>query len=100
MTAAKTYTAPHPVYVNGLLTPEGEQFTTSAVKGALWEEVPASPEVSDKGPLDLSVAALADHLAGLSDLATLEALLSAEKDGKTRKGAVDAIQGRIDELLA
>ncbi len=39
--AIPTYTAPHKVYVDGLLVEPGEYFTTAATKGAQWEEVPA-----------------------------------------------------------
>lgn len=44
--------------------------------------------------LDKSVADLSEELPKLS-LGELEALLAAEKDGKTRKGAIEAIEAAI-----
>lgn len=98
--AGKTYTAPHPVYIGTLYTEAGVPFISEGPPGALWVEANSVDVAPDPGPLDLSVAGLSAHLETIEGLAELEALLVSEKAGKTRKGAVDAIQARIDTLLA
>lgn len=40
MRTAKTYTAPHDVYVGLLFVPAGEEFTTDAKAGKEWAVVP------------------------------------------------------------
>jgi hypothetical protein len=34
--AVRSWTAPHDVYVDGVLHPAGARFTTSATRGAAW----------------------------------------------------------------
>jgi len=34
--AARSWTAPHEVYVDGVLHPAGVRFTTAAPRGAAW----------------------------------------------------------------
>ncbi|MES2043592.1 MAG: hypothetical protein V4475_06930 [Pseudomonadota bacterium] len=34
--AARSWTAPHDVYVDGVLHPAGVRFTTAAPRGAAW----------------------------------------------------------------
>lgn len=52
------------------------------------------------GPLDGSVADLEAHIATLDDPDAIQALIDAETAGKSRKGALAALEARRDELLA
>ncbi len=40
----KTYTSPIPVYVDNVLYPAGDPFTTNAPKGSTWKEVKSAAE--------------------------------------------------------
>ncbi len=85
----------------GRIIEPGEEVPADVPKGS-WtgDDAVVTPPAADPGPLDLSVAKLSEHLETMSDLAELEALLAAEREGKTRDSAVKAIQARIDALLA
>ncbi|NPV30501.1 MAG: hypothetical protein HPY58_12805 [Firmicutes bacterium] len=48
----------------------------------------------------LTVAELKQHIAGITDIATLETLLEVELAGPARKTAIQAIKDRIEELKA
>jgi hypothetical protein len=54
--------------------------------------------VEEPGPLDQSVEALAEHLASIDDPAEIDRLIEAETAGKSRKGALAALEARRDEL--
>lgn len=55
---------------------------------------------AEPGPLDGSVEDLTTHLATLTNADEVQKLLDAETAGKSRKGAVAALEARRDELLA
>lgn len=57
-------------------------------------------EDAEPGPLDMSVDDLAAHLATVEDADEVQALIDAETAGKSRKGALAALEARRDELLA
>lgn len=57
-------------------------------------------EPTEPGPLDQSVEALIEHLAGIDDADEVQKLIDAETAGKSRKGALTALEARRDELLA
>lgn len=63
-------------------------------------DVPAVPTVAEVPPASLSITDLAAHVAGLADVAELNALLAAEQEGRARKGAIQAIAGRLSEIAA
>ncbi|HOV80764.1 MAG TPA: hypothetical protein PK728_11785 [Bacillota bacterium] len=48
----------------------------------------------------MTVAELKQHIAGITDIATLEALLRLEVDGPGRKTAIKVIEERMEELKA
>lgn len=48
----------------------------------------------DPGPLDQSIPDLTAYLETVSDLGTLDALIEAEKGGKSRSGALEALDAR------
>lgn len=48
----------------------------------------------DPGPLDQSIPDLTAYLETVSDLGTLDALIEAEKAGKSRSGALEALEAR------
>lgn len=60
-------------------------------------EVPAAP-VAEPGALDQSVPDLEAHLQTVDDPAELQRLRDAETAGKSRKGALDAIDARFAEV--
>lgn len=57
-------------------------------------------QAPEPGPLDGNVDDLSAHLATVDDLDEVQRLLDAETAGKSRKGAIAAIEARRDELLA
>ena len=72
-------------------THEVFQYVADQAKaeGALGD-APAAP----KDPLDQSVADLIEYLEGVDDIAEVRALITAEQGGKTRTGALAALQAR------
>ena len=72
-------------------------FTAEASKAkAAKVEQPAD----EPGPLDSSIPELTEHLAGVDDADEVERLIAAEKAGKSRSGALAALEARRDELKA
>jgi len=63
-----------------------------------WFEGGAS--AAEPGPLDMSVDDLTAHLAAVEDPDEVQKLIDAETAGKSRKGALAALEARRDELLA
>lgn len=61
--------------------------------GALGERTAHSPD-----PLDASIPELTAYLATITDTGELMAMRRAEEAGKTRKGALEAIEARIAGL--
>lgn len=57
-------------------------------------------DAAEPGPLDLSVGDLAVHLATVENVDDVQKLIDAETAGKSRKGALAALEARRDELLA
>ncbi len=58
----------------------------------------ASEKPAEPGPLDQSVADLTKHLDGMSNVDDVQALRDQEVAGKSRKGALDAIDARLETL--
>lgn len=54
----------------------------------------APAALSDPGPLDKSIPDLTVYLETVSDVGTIDALIAAEKGGKSRNGAIDALEAR------
>lgn len=54
----------------------------------------ASTAQQDPGPLDKSIPDLTAYLETVSDVGTIDALIAAEKGGKSRSGALDALEAR------
>lgn len=53
------------------------------------------PAANDPSVLDGSIPALMEALSGITDVKELERLLAMEHAGKTRKGAIAALEARI-----
>jgi len=53
---------------------------------------------AEPGPLDQSIPDLIEYLKGVTDLAHVNALIDAEQAGKSRTGAMAALEARRDEL--
>lgn len=86
----------HPVYSpDGKLVQPGETRMIDAPP----EDAPAATPEPDPlvGLLDNSIAEIVPHLAAL-DGPALDRLLQAERDGKTRKTLIEAIELRIMEV--
>lgn len=64
----------------------------------LLESLTVVPSASSDAAPELTVAEIRDRIGGLSDRAALEALLEAERNGKARKTAIDAIEQRLAEV--
>lgn len=66
-----------------------------------WFEFGGKSASSDEpGPLDLSIPKLTEYLAGVDDADEVQKLIDAETAGKSRDGALAALEARRDELLA
>lgn len=69
-----------------------------------WFEIDGKTDATDApkepGPLDGSVDDLTAHLATMDDADEVQKLIDAETAGKSRKGALAALEARRDELLA
>lgn len=65
-----------------------------------WFEGGDDAPTAEPGPLDMSIEDLTAHLATVDDLDAIQALIDAETAGKSRKGAMAALEARRDELLA
>lgn len=76
---------------------EGEEAGLEAYFDVQPADEAAAPEPC---PLDLNLDDLEAHLATMTDPDAVQALLDAEIAGKSRKGAVAALEARRDELLA
>lgn len=60
----------------------------------------ASGEEAEPGPLDQSIADLEKHLEGVDDPAEIDRLIEAERGGKSRSGALAALEARKAALAA
>lgn len=86
-------------------------------KGGIWEgdvsdgelasakstgffQVDGDGSGSEPGPLDQSIDKLTEYLAGVNDADEVQKLLDDETAGKSRAGAISALEARRDELLA
>lgn len=54
----------------------------------------AAASQPDPGPLDKSIPELTTYLESISDVGAIDALIAAEKDGKSRSGALEALEAR------
>lgn len=70
-----------------------------AVAGLREMVAPKGPASAEPGPLDQSIPDLTAYLADVDDVEYIDALIDAETDGKTRVGALEALNARRDELL-
>lgn len=64
-----------------------------------WFEIDGD-SVAEPGPLDGSVEELTAHLATIDNADEVQKLIEAETAGKSRKGALSALEARRDEILA
>jgi hypothetical protein len=78
----------------------GETAEMDVAEGHSLYEGLSGDEAAEPGPLDLSVDDLTVHIAGVDDADDIQALIDAETSGKSRKGALAALEARRDELLA
>lgn len=57
-------------------------------------------DADEPGPLDGSIEELTTHIDAVDDAAEIQRLVDAEKAGKSRKGALDALNARLEALKA
>lgn len=95
---------PRGAYLGGVLVMaeagqviEADDFADEWFKS---EDVDGKASDGEPGPLDGSVDDLTAHLATVSDPDEVQKLIDAETAGKSRKGALAALEARRDELLA
>ncbi|QDC37096.1 hypothetical protein [Sphingobium fuliginis] len=95
-------TGPRGAYLGGVLVmAEAGQ----AIEADDFAEEWFKPEGEDDGakepgPLDGSVPELITYLEGVTDADEVQKLIDAETGGKSRKGALEALEARRDALLA
>lgn len=65
-----------------------------------WFKFDGGVAAPEPGPLDTSVDDLVAYLKGVTDADAVQALIDAETAGKSRKGALAALEARRGELLA
>jgi hypothetical protein len=65
-----------------------------------WFKSSGDQTSAEPGPLDLSVEKLTAHLEGVTDADEVQKLIDAETAGKSRTGALAALEARRDALLA
>lgn len=65
-----------------------------------WFKFGDSGDAPEPGPLDMSIDDLTAHLEGVTDADEVQKLIDAETAGKSRKGALAALEARRDALLA
>lgn len=98
-----TNTTDAPAYVAGILIPPGETRMVEAIQLAKPVPMPASKPAPDAPVpvlLDILDNSVKDITAALSDLdaTQLDELETAEQNGKTRKGVLEAIAAARIEL--
>lgn len=76
---------------------EGE---IAIAEGHGWFKFGDGAKAGEPGPLDQSVDKLTAYLDGVTDADEVQKLIDAETAGKSRRGAVDALEARRDALLA
>jgi hypothetical protein len=72
----------------------------ASAKSTGWFEIEGGTPAAEPGPLDQSVADLTAYLEGITDADDVQKLIDAETAGKSRKGALEALEARRDALLA
>ncbi|GLI99134.1 hypothetical protein [Sphingobium sp. BS19] len=65
-----------------------------------WFEFKGASKPQEPGPLDGNVDDLKDYLDTVSNPDEVQKLIDAETGGKSRAGALKALEARRDELLA
>ncbi len=65
-----------------------------------WFKPSSDDAAEEPGPLDQSVEKLTAYLEGVTDADEVQKLIDAETAGKSRTGAITALEARRDALLA
>lgn len=74
------------------------ELSAAATTG--WFEIEGDEPAAEPGPLDQSVERLTAYLADVTDADQVQKLIDAETAGKSRAGAIAALEARRDALLA
>ena len=91
--------------LNGVVLIEKGQSAEVEVSGGEFKSAMATGYVgngagAEPGPLDQSVEKLTAYLEGVDDAAEIDRLIEAEKGGKSRAGALAALEARKEALSA
>ena len=94
-------TGPRGAYLGGVLVMAEPGQTIDADDFAEeWFKADGDDEkAGEPGPLDGSVPELTAYLEGVTDPDEVQKLIDAETGGKSRKGAIEALEARRDALL-
>lgn len=91
---------PRGAYLGGVLAMvEAGQSVEADDFAEEWFKEVGGKDAGEPGPLDGSVDELTAYLATVSDPDDVQKLIDAETAGKSRKGALAALEARRDELL-
>lgn len=94
-------TGPRGAYLGGVLVMAevGETIEADDFAEEWFKAESNDADAGEPGPLDGSVDDLSTYLAGVTDPDEVQKLIDAETAGKSRKGALAALEARRDELL-
>lgn len=93
-------TGPRGAYLGGVLVmAEAGQVIEADDFAEEWFKADGERDAGEPGPLDGSVPELTAYLEGVTDPDEVQKLIEAETGGKSRKGALEALEARRDELL-
>jgi hypothetical protein len=91
---------PRGAYLGGVLVMAEAGETIDADDFAEEWFLSEDSDTAEPGPLDQSVDDLTAYLATIDDADEVQKLIDAETAGKSRKGAITALETRRDEILA
>lgn len=74
------------------------EFESMSGTGYFSFEIDGEP--GEPGPLDQSIEKLTEHLETVTDADEVQKLIDAETAGKSRSGALSALEARRDAILA
>lgn len=86
--------------IDGTLAPVQVMSAAAVAEEGAPSTTSSDEDAQDPGPLDKSIPDLTEYLAGVSDVDEINRLIKQEKAGKSRVGALDALNARKAELSA
>lgn len=101
----RVFNSTPPIVLQAGQASDGEVEVSTAelasMRAAGHFEIDGGPEAgAEPGPLDMNLDDLAAHLETVEDADEVQKLIDDEAAGKSRKGALAALEARRDALLA